>query len=79
MGLLDHRIRHSSHKDCRWHLNHSSIVNTKGIERRSGEIRWSRLGTHLGLHDSHFRRLLKGDDRLHKQGWKNQTQRVARL
>lgn len=79
MGLLAHRIRHSSHKDCRWHLNYSSIVNTKGIERRPGDIRWSRLGTHLGLHDSPFQRLLKGDDHLHKQGWKNKTQRVARL
>ena len=79
MSLLDHRIRHSSHKDCRWHLNHSSIVNTKGIERRSGEIRWSRFGTHHGRDDFAFRRLLKGDDHFDKHEWKNKTQRVARL
>lgn len=79
MNRLGHRIRHSSNKDCRWHLNHSSIVNTIGIERRSGEIRWSRFGTHLGRDDFAFRRLLKRDDHLHKHGWKNQTQQLAHL
>ena len=79
MNRLDYRMRHSSNKDCMWHSNHSSSENTTGKGHKSGETRWSRFGTHLGLHDFHFRRLLKGDDHLYKHGWKNQTQRVARL